>query len=127
MSALPAVDIVDVEFAWGLPGLQPHTAFRLEPIAGAEGLAALRSVDGDVRLFVLDPPEGYRPQLDAAVLGQIGAAEASDARLFVVANPGADGVYLNLRAPIVIHRESGRGVQVILEDQGYPIRMLLGA
>ncbi|MDN3443829.1 flagellar assembly protein FliW [Microbacterium sp. APC 3901] len=121
--------VLDVEFAAPMPGLSPHTAFTLEQIDGAEGLHALRATGADVRLFLLDPASGdygYDPTIPAEVRGQIGAADDSDIRVFVVANPSADGVYINLRAPILIHAESGRAVQVILEDQRYPIRARLG-
>ncbi|WEK59939.1 MAG: flagellar assembly protein FliW [Candidatus Microbacterium colombiense] len=127
MSVLPAA--VAVEFASALPGLSPYTAFALEPISGAEGLFALRSVDADVRLFLLDTAtvdRGYAPRLPAGVRLEIGAADDEALLLFVVANPSDDGVHVNLRAPIVIRPETGRAVQVILEDQDYPIRALLG-
>ena len=119
----------EVEFAAPMPGLSPHTAFRLEPIEGAEGLYALRAVDADLRLFLLDPgPTGieYAPVLSAGHRAEIGAVEAGDIRLFVVANPADDGVYLNLRAPVIVHAQSGRAAQVILDDQDYPIRALIG-
>ncbi|MFS0851972.1 flagellar assembly protein FliW [Microbacterium sp. 179-I 3D4 NHS] len=118
-----------VEFAAPLPGLSPHTAFRLERIPEAQGLYALRASEADVRLFLIDAPSvggGYAPRLPEAARAEIGAAEASDLRVLVVANPTDDGVYLNLRAPIVIDRETGRATQVILEDPAYPIRALVG-
>jgi len=121
-----------VEFSSPMPGLSPHTAFTLEQIAGAEGLYALRASDADVRLFVLDPFSGdydhdYDPRLSSDVRAGIGAVDDSEIRVFVVANPADDGVYINLRAPVLIHRETGRAAQVILDDQDYPIRALLGA
>ncbi|WP_295103790.1 flagellar assembly protein FliW [uncultured Microbacterium sp.] len=121
---------LDVEFASPMPGLAPHTSFTLEQIDGAEGLHALRATDADVRLFLLDPRSGdygYEPSIPADVRSEIGAADESEIRVFVVANPSADGVYINLRAPILIHTGSGRAAQAILEDQRYPIRALLGA
>lgn len=121
---------VSVAFASPMPGLSPYTAFTLEGIAGADGLFALRAADADIRLFLLDADSGgfgYAPQIPAEVRDEIGAHDDEDARIFVVANPADDGVYLNLRAPIVIHRHSGRAAQVILDDQSYPIRALLGA
>lgn len=120
---------LDVEFASPMPGLSPHTGFTLEQIDGAEGLHALRATDADVRLFLLDPLSGdygYEPTIPVEVRAQIGAVDDSEIRVFVVANPSADGVYINLRAPILIHAASGRAVQAILEDQRYPIRALLG-
>lgn len=119
-----------VDFATPMPGLNPYTAFRLEGIDGAQGLYALRAVDADIRLFLLDASAGgfgYEPRIPEAVRVEIGAESEDESAVFVVANPADDGVYLNLRAPIVIHRDTGRAAQVILEDQAYPIRALLGA
>lgn len=124
-----------VEFAFPLPGLGANTSFTLDRIDGAEGLFALRSTVDGVRLFLIDPSSagyglagegGYRPSLTAGARAQVGATDASEVRLFVVANPAEDGVFLNLRAPILIHRDTGRAAQVILDDQAYPIRALLG-
>nr|WP_236571206.1 flagellar assembly protein FliW [Microbacterium hydrocarbonoxydans] len=120
---------VEVEFAAPMPGLSPHTAFRLEPLEGADGLYALRAVGADLRLFLFDPRPagfGYDPVLSAGDRAEIGAVEADDVRVFVVANPADDGVYLNLRAPVIVHPQSGRAAQVILDDQDYPIRALIG-
>lgn len=124
------VTVTDVEFASPLPGLSPYTAFTLDAIPGAEGLYALRSVEAAVRLFLLDPVAvgglGYEPPLTAGILAEVGADDVSEVRVLVVANPGDDGVRVNLRAPVIVHRESGRANQVILEDQTYPIRALIG-
>lgn len=118
-----------VEFGAPMPGLAPHTSFTLESIPGADGLSALRAVDADVRLFLLDgraADAGYRPRLPDSALADIGAAGDDAVRVLVVANPGDEGVHVNLRAPILVHGTTGRAVQVILEDQTYPIRALLG-
>lgn len=130
MTITTAAPGIPVEFSTPMPGLSPYRDFALEGIPGAEGLYALRAVDADVRLFLLDPGSGdygYEPAIPASVLADVEASDESAVRVLVVANPAEDGVYINLRAPIVLHRESGRAVQVILEDQAYPIRALLGA
>lgn len=117
-----------VEFTSPLPGLHPYTSYAIDRIDGAPGLYALRSVDEAVRLFLLDPVvagDDYEPPLPAGVWAELGAADRSEVRTFVVANPADDGVFVNLRAPILIHGESGRAAQVILEDQQYPVRALL--
>ncbi len=124
-----AATSVRVDFVSPMPGLDPYTAFTLEPIPEAEGLHALRAVEADVRLFLLEPIAdryGYAPQIPDSARSAVGVVEGADLRLFVVANPAADGVYLNLRAPIVVGQD-GRAVQVILEDQAYPVRALLGS
>lgn len=120
---------IRVEFRSPMLGLSPYRAFALEPIAGADGLYALRATDADVRLFVLDPRSadpGYAPVVSDDVFAEVDAADSSEVDVFVVANPSADGVHVNLRAPILIHRETGRATQTILDDQTYPIRALLG-
>lgn len=119
-----------VEFASPPFGLAPLTSFTLDRIDGAEGLYALRARSEAVRLFVLDVLSGdfgYRPQLTDGIRDLIGAARDSDVRVFVVANPADGGVCVNLRAPIVIHRETGCAAQVILDDQSYPLRAPLVA
>jgi flagellar assembly factor FliW len=120
---------VAIEFATAMHGLSPYTAFSLVPIAGVDGLYALRAVDADVRLFLLEAASvdlEYAPRIPAGIRTEIGAADAEALRTFVIANPSDEGVHVNLRAPIVVHRGTGRAVQVILDDQDYPIRALLG-
>jgi flagellar assembly factor FliW len=124
------IDAIAVEFASALPGLAPHTAFTLEPIADADGLYALRAAEADLRLFVLDARSAvldYAPRIPAAALVEIGATEESDIRVLIVANPSEEGVHLNLKAPILVHGGTGRALQVILDDQDYPVRALLSA
>jgi len=100
----------------------------LEPIAGADGLYALRATDADVRLFLLDPvfsDYDYAPRVSAGVRSDLGVGGAGDVRILIVANPSDDGVYVNLRAPIVLDPASGRALQIILDDEEYPIRVRL--
>lgn len=120
---------IDVEFSAPMLGLSPHTAFRLERLGGAEGLYALRANDADLRLFLVDPRSGgldYEPVFSAGDQAEIGATGSESFHVFVVANPADDGVYLNLRAPVIVHAQTGRAAQVILDDQAYPVRALLG-
>ena len=118
-----------VTFAAPMPGLHPYTKFSLHAVDGASGLFALRSLEADVRLFLLDSSDGprdYAPRLPAPALDEIGAAGVADVRVLVVANPADDGIHLNLRAPLLVHRRTGRALQVILDDQDYPLRARLG-
>lgn len=120
-----------VTFVAPLPGLSPYTAFALDPIEGASGLYALRSQEHeDVRLYVLDQTagdSGYAPQLGRGVRAEVGADDISEIRLFVVVNPTESGVFVNLRAPIVMHRETGQASQIILDDESYSFREPLTA
>ena len=119
---------IAVDFVAPMPGLRPHTSFSLAPIAGADGLSALRATDADVRLFLLDPvfnDYDYAPPVSAGMRSDLGVGEGDDVRILIVANPSDDGVYVNLRAPIVLDPASGRALQIILDDEEYPIRVRL--
>ena len=119
-----------VAFVVPPPGLAPHTHFELSPVEGAEGLFALAArEDADLRLFLVDPRTvlaDYAPELSDAQATQLSLAEPDDALLLVVANPGVDGVHVNLLAPVVINTATGAAAQVILDDQDFPVRAPLG-
>lgn len=112
------------------PGFAPHTAFALDPIDGADGLFSLTAAEQPgLRVFVVDPAtvvSDYAPTLTDEQTEELGLGSAEDALLLVVASRAADGVHVNLLAPIVAHRETGLAAQVILDGQDYPLRAPLG-
>ncbi|MBN6190582.1 MULTISPECIES: flagellar assembly protein FliW [Microbacterium] len=112
------------------PGLAPHVDFSLAPIDGADGLFALRAVaDEALRLYLVDPSTvlgEYAPTLSDAQVDDLALRSPDDALVLVVAHPSADGVSVNLLAPVVVNRTTGAAAQVILEDQDYPVRAPLG-
>lgn len=108
-------------------GLEPLVDFVLDPLGS--GLHALRGGD-DVRLFVLDAAvhlPDYSPELTDQQAATLGLTDAADALLLVVATPGETGTTVNLLAPIVVDRRTGRAAQVILEGQDQPLRAELVA
>jgi flagellar assembly factor FliW len=113
------------------PGLSPLLEFDLEPVAEADGLYTLRSVEApDIRLFVIDAPvylPDYSPEVSAQQLESIGATGTSDVRVLVVTTLTDGGPSANLMAPILMHSTSGEATQVILEGEDWPLRMPLGA
>lgn len=113
------------------PGLSPLLEFDLEPVAEADGLYSLRSLDApDIRLFVIDAPvylPDYNPEVSMQQLESIGATETSEVRVLVVATLNDDMPSANLMAPILMHATSGEAIQVILEGDDWPLRMPLGA
>lgn len=116
-----------VTFATPPFGLDPLVDFVLDPLGS--GLHALRG-PGEVRLFVLDAAvhlPDYSPELTDDQASALGLEHGSDALLFVVATPGDTGTTVNLLAPIVVHRGTGRAAQVILEGQDQPLRAELVA
>ncbi|MCT1477854.1 flagellar assembly protein FliW [Microbacterium sp. p3-SID336] len=112
------------------PGLAPHVDFSLAPIDGADGLFALRAVaDEALRLYLVDPNTvlaEYAPTLTDAQVDDLALGSPDDALLLVVAHPSAEGVSVNLLAPVVVNKTTGTAAQVILEDQDYPVRAPLG-
>ncbi|WP_309069504.1 flagellar assembly protein FliW [Microbacterium sp.] len=108
------------------PGLAPHTDFDLSPVDGADGLFALSAhEDAELRLFLVDPRTvlaDYAPELTDEQAAQLALAEPDDALLLVVANPGPDGVHVNLLAPVVVNTATGAAAQLILDGQDYPVR-----
>ena len=113
------------------PGLSPLVEFDLEPVAEADGLYTLRSLDApDIRLFVIDAPvylPDYNPEVSVAQLESIGATETSEVRVLVVTTLSDDGPSANLMAPILMHATSGEATQVILDGDDWPLRVQLGA
>jgi flagellar assembly factor FliW len=113
------------------PGLSPLVDFDLEPVAEADGLYTLRSLQApDIRLFVIDAPvylPDYSPAMSVQQLESIGATESSEVRVLVVTTLSDDGPSANLMAPILMHATSGEATQVILDGDDWPLRMQLGA
>jgi flagellar assembly factor FliW len=120
-----------VTFITPPPGLSPLLEFDLEPVAEADGLYSLRSLDApDIRLFVIDAPvylPDYNPEVSVQQLESIGATETSEVRVLVVATLNDDMPSANLMAPILMHATSGEATQVILDGDDWPLRMPLGA
>ncbi|WAA67060.1 flagellar assembly protein FliW [Microbacterium oxydans] len=112
------------------PGLAPHVDFALAPVDGADGLFAMRAVDdAELRLYLVDPRSvltEYAPVLTDEQADGLALETPDDALILVVAHPSADGVSVNLLAPVIVNRTTGAAAQVILEDQDYPLRAPLG-
>ncbi|MCE0508675.1 MULTISPECIES: flagellar assembly protein FliW [Microbacterium] len=112
------------------PGLAPHVDFALAPVDGADGLFAMRAVqDAELRLYLVDPRtvlSEYAPILTDEQADALALRDAEDALILVVAHPSAEGVSVNLLAPVIVNRTTGAASQVILEDQDYPLRAPLG-
>ncbi|WP_454113454.1 flagellar assembly protein FliW [Microbacterium maritypicum] len=112
------------------PGLAPHVDFALTPVNGADGLFSLRAVDDtELRLYLVDPRtvlSAYAPTLTDEQADGLALESPDDALILVVAHPSAEGVSVNLLAPVIVNQTTGAASQVILEDQDYPLRAPLG-
>lgn len=120
-----------VRFLTPPPGLEPLDAFDLDPVAGADGLYTLASVERpEIRLFTIDAERhlpGYSPELPDDRATELGIAEASDALLLVVVTPSREGSTVNLLAPVIVNRATGSALQLVLDDDAFPVRAELAA
>jgi flagellar assembly factor FliW len=134
---LSALDSADrsrrIAFVEPMPGFPDDLDFSLVPIDPAGTLFTMRSVLRPELRFIVMPPAGcfpdYRPDVteaDVAALGQVADVELQVLVIVAVKDGIADAT-ANLMAPIVMIPESGRAVQVILDDARLPLRAPLVA
>jgi flagellar assembly factor FliW len=113
-----------VRFIEPLPGFDGEE-YTFDPIDERGLLWSLRSVEQpDVR-FVLAAAAGfypdYLPEISGTLAGPLGADEI-DLLLVLTIGTGLRDATANLRAPIALARETGRAVQVILDDEVLSMR-----
>lgn len=80
-------------------------------------------------MYLVDPRgvvADYAPVLTDEQAGSLSLGSAEEALVLLVANPGAEGVNVNLLAPVVVNTATGAAAQVILEGQDLPVRAPLG-
>ncbi|MFF2050920.1 flagellar assembly protein FliW [Leifsonia sp. NPDC058194] len=120
-----------VAFVTPPPGLEPLAEFELTPVEGASGLFTLASIERpEIRLFTLDAERhlpGYSPELPDDRAVDLGIGAAQDALLLVVVTPSQQGSTVNLLAPIVVNRATGAALQLVLDDDAFPVRAELAA
>jgi flagellar assembly factor FliW len=63
----------------------------------------------------------YRPRLSDELLEAIGVRPEEEPQVLVVARPGDTATTVNLLAPVLLNRDTGRCSQVILSDQNWPV------
>jgi flagellar assembly factor FliW len=106
-----------------LLGFDEHLVFDLSEIDPAGILLSLRSRLDPALRFVLTRPErffpGYAPDLAPVVLNTVGAVAIGGVSTYVILTipTGLGDATANLRAPLVVADDTGRAVQVILDDE----------
>ncbi len=112
----------------GLIGFPGHRRFALLRRPHDYPLAWLQSLDDPELAFVVMDPRYFRPQyrppVRAEVLQLLGASDEDDLEFlaFVVVPRQPERMSANLRAPLVVCRQTRRAIQVILDD-GCPYRV----
>lgn len=120
-----------IRFARGIIGFPELTEFALMHDAEkAEGGAVrwLQSLQEPAfAMPVMDPlvivPD-YNPEVEDELLKPIGELQPDHMLVLVTLTVPSDitKMSINLRAPIVVHTESRRACQVIVDDDKYPVK-----
>lgn len=132
-AAAPARAITFVE---PLAGFESETDFQLVPIDESGVLASLRSAHDPELRFVVSPAQvffsDYATALMPVLAGPVTRALDCDEgrlELYVVLTVAESllASTANLRAPLVVDADTGRAVQVILDDASLPLHQPLVA
>lgn len=122
----------ELDFVTPPPGLRRLRHFTLDPIDDAGLLFALRSTEEPgVRLFLVSPQAyfpDYAPRLDGPTRDSLALGD-DEATLLVVVHPGRgdEPPTANLMAPVAMNLATGRALQVVLDDDRWPLRAPLTA
>lgn len=127
LASIPAA-LTFVEQPLGLPSLGHAT---IEPLDKSGFAFTLRGEGPEgIRLYLVSPRAyypAYAPSLPTQVPDAFGRAGASAPVPLAVVHPGTDGdTTVNLLAPIYVDPDSGKAIQVVLDDE-WPLRAPLGA
>ncbi len=124
------LEIDEITFPAGLIGIEACTRWVLLADAHNPALGWLQSIDRpELAMAVVSPRRfvsGYRVRVSSRETASIGLESASDAQVLVLLSKGADGLVVNLKAPLVIHLTKRLGRQVIAKDD-HAVQYVLGA
>jgi len=113
----------EITFVEPLLGFEEHLGFELTDIDPAGVLLSLRSRLEPALRFVLTRPErffaDYAPELADVVLETVGASDPAAVSVYVILTipTGLADATANVRAPVVVADDTGRAVQVVLDDE----------
>ena len=120
-----------IAFPSGLPGFEADRRFVLLSAASFEPVQCLQSIDGPSPSFlVVDPRRvltDYRARLNQSDLTRLGATDETSLVWLAIVTVGDDGLFANLRAPVVINPAKMLGFQLVPSDSVYPLRQPLFA
>ncbi|GIJ50843.1 flagellar assembly factor FliW [Virgisporangium aliadipatigenens] len=131
LEAEAAFEVPVIEFVAPLAGFPAERKFVLVRLDDAGVLFALTSVDDPELRFLVVPPApffpDYTPEIDDEALRALGVHDDKHLLTLLVVTAGetAHASTANLMAPIVLHEESRRAVQLVLSGSGLPVRASL--
>lgn len=119
------VTSLPLTFTAPMPGFEELHDFTLRSVEGATGLYALEAGSTPVRLFLADAAvfaPSYAPPVPAASLEALGLDEREAPQVLIVVNHAPGSTTVNLMAPIILNRFTGRCTQLVLDGRDYPLR-----
>ncbi len=110
----------------GLPGFPEAQRFLLREHDTSSVFGWLICADQELAFVVTDPTQffpAYQPELAPHHLSAVGVTDHASLDLLCIADVRDGAIHLNLAAPLLIHSETRRGAQVILETGNHPTRV----
>ena len=117
-------------FPQGLIGMEKCRRWVLLADAHNDSLAWLQSTERpEVALATVSPRRfvpDYQVRVSSRDLAPLGSATLKDLQVLVVLNQNEQGLTLNLKAPLVLNLECGRGRQLVAKND-HDVQFVLGA
>jgi flagellar assembly factor FliW len=114
-----------VNFPVGIPGFTDSKRYFLMDYK--EDIKWLQSVDNPDVAFIVMEPFGLFPdysfKMSDEAQDMIGANDDTDLIALIMLIIDGDILYANLKSPVVINAATGKGAQVVIEDDAVPFRM----
>ena len=120
-----------LEFPNGIIGFEEHKRYAImydEDNDNETRISWLQSLDEPLlALPIIDPlaivPE-YAPMIEDELLKALGNPADEELLFFLVLTVPSDmtKVTANMKAPIIIHAETKKGIQLIVENTDYPVK-----
>lgn len=119
-----------VQFEEGIFGFEEYKKFIVlyNNEEGKNTFCWLQSIEEvSIALPIIDPVQyfsDYNPEIAGSYITKIGELIEEDLNLYsvVVVPDQIEKMTTNLKAPIVINIKTKKGIQVIVEDEGYQLR-----
>ncbi len=115
-------------FPQGIIGFEAARDFVLIDRGNGNSFLWLQSLKNPDLCFLLIEPEkvidAYHPELSSQDRIMLEASNGKDVTFLnlVTVDESHENIYINLKSPIAINSEKRIGIQVILEDERYPVR-----
>lgn len=128
LGTIEVLDDEEIQFVSGLKGFDELKRYILIPMGENSKFFWLQSLeDTEIVLPCMNPLEicsDYSPIIDEEIFNEIEAADDSDILVInTVSIPGEINLAtINLAAPIIINTSNNKAVQVVLQDDMYPVR-----